>query len=370
MQLKLSENIKRYRKDLGLTQDELAEALGVTIGAVSKWENGNNVPDITTMMELANLFNISMDELLSYNKSSKNIDAMVKTIDELCDDHIFDEAVAEANSALIRYPHTFKIVYACAKMYTYKYVESGDEKDCDRAIELMNRSREYLSQNEDSTVTDFTIRMRIAELYRKRDPEKALSELRSINYQGCNNIMIAQILLDTGKREECLELSTMVLLQGFAYEYQLITNMAIAVASTGKKGDMETAVELIDMEMALRDQFSVDDPINYTHKLKTVSLILKAWWLSGLGEYERMKECVREAYDLAVLYDKSEGASDLSRSFRFYFSKKKTSVFDSVGTSAVAGIESMFEKKQDLTNKKTYKYMGKVIEYWNKLKGM
>ena len=83
-----------------------------------------------------------------------------------------------------------------------------------------------------------------------------------------------------------------------------------------------------------------------------------------------MKECVKEAYDLAVLYDNSEGASDLSKSFRFYFSKKKTSVFDSVGTSAVAGIESMFEKKQDSTNKKTYKYMGKVIEYWNKLKGM
>lgn len=55
MQLKLAENIKRYRKEMGLTQDGLAEALGVTIGAVSKWENGNNVPDITTLMELANL---------------------------------------------------------------------------------------------------------------------------------------------------------------------------------------------------------------------------------------------------------------------------------------------------------------------------
>ena len=64
MQLKLAENIKRYRKEMGLTQDGLAEALGVTIGAVSKWENGNNVPDITTLMELANLWSrilISLD---------------------------------------------------------------------------------------------------------------------------------------------------------------------------------------------------------------------------------------------------------------------------------------------------------------------
>ena len=109
MQLKLTENIKRYRKEMGLTQDGLAEALGVTIGAVSKWENGNNVPDITTLMELANLYNISMDELLSYDKSSKNIDKMVETIENLCDEHKFDEAVLEANSALTRYPHTVRL---------------------------------------------------------------------------------------------------------------------------------------------------------------------------------------------------------------------------------------------------------------------
>ena len=50
MQLKLSENIKKYRKDMSLTQEALAEVLGVTVGAVSKWENGNNVPDVLMMM--------------------------------------------------------------------------------------------------------------------------------------------------------------------------------------------------------------------------------------------------------------------------------------------------------------------------------
>lgn len=41
MQLKLSENIKKYRKDMDLTQEGLADTLGVTVGAVSKWENGD-----------------------------------------------------------------------------------------------------------------------------------------------------------------------------------------------------------------------------------------------------------------------------------------------------------------------------------------
>ena len=73
MKLKLSENIKKYRKEMNLTQEELAEAFGVTVGAVSKWESGSTVPDIMTMMELADFFNVSMDILLGYNISSKTI---------------------------------------------------------------------------------------------------------------------------------------------------------------------------------------------------------------------------------------------------------------------------------------------------------
>ena len=102
MQLKLSENIKRYRKEMNLTQEELAEALGVTIGAVSKWENGNNVPDIMTLMELANFFNISMDELLSFDMSSKKIEDMCKKMDEYSINHRFDEAISVVNDAVSR----------------------------------------------------------------------------------------------------------------------------------------------------------------------------------------------------------------------------------------------------------------------------
>ncbi|MBP3280423.1 MAG: hypothetical protein J6M44_15860, partial [Butyrivibrio sp.] len=61
---------------------------------------------------------------------------------------------------------------------------------------------------------------------------------------------------------------------------------------------------------------------------------------SCLGDFDTMKTCTREAYELAVRYDNSEDAtSDLSKSFRFYYSKNKSSAFDSLGTSAVAGIE-------------------------------
>lgn len=60
----LGERIKENRKRLGLTQDELARRMGVSAQAVSKWENNLSCPDISILPELAEIFEISLDELL------------------------------------------------------------------------------------------------------------------------------------------------------------------------------------------------------------------------------------------------------------------------------------------------------------------
>ena len=64
MEQTLGKRIVANRKRLGLTQDQLAERLGVTAQAVSKWENGQSCPDITMLPKLAAIFNITTDQLL------------------------------------------------------------------------------------------------------------------------------------------------------------------------------------------------------------------------------------------------------------------------------------------------------------------
>ena len=64
MEQTLGKRIAQNRKNLGLTQDQLAEKLGVTAQAVSKWENDQSCPDINILPQLAEIFNISVDELL------------------------------------------------------------------------------------------------------------------------------------------------------------------------------------------------------------------------------------------------------------------------------------------------------------------
>ena len=65
--MKLNEKIKSNRIRLGLTQEELANKINVTRQTISKYELGVNVPDIFTLKLLANIFNISIDELLDDN---------------------------------------------------------------------------------------------------------------------------------------------------------------------------------------------------------------------------------------------------------------------------------------------------------------
>lgn len=81
-----NEKIVKLRKLKGITQDELASAVGVSRQAVCKWESGQSYPEVSNLLELKLLFNISIDDLLDENyevilpekKKRKRISAKVK----------------------------------------------------------------------------------------------------------------------------------------------------------------------------------------------------------------------------------------------------------------------------------------------------
>ena len=73
----LGKNIAQYRRQMNMTQDTLAEKMGVSPQAVSKWENDQTCPDISLLPALANLFGISVDQLLS-NESAPAVTILPK----------------------------------------------------------------------------------------------------------------------------------------------------------------------------------------------------------------------------------------------------------------------------------------------------
>lgn len=68
MNTKIAENIRFYRKQLHLTQGELAEKLCGKKSLVSNYENGYSTPDIYTLCKLADIFEITLDELVEWEK--------------------------------------------------------------------------------------------------------------------------------------------------------------------------------------------------------------------------------------------------------------------------------------------------------------
>ena len=79
--------IKKYRKEAGMTQEEMANRLGVTTPAVNKWENSNSKPDIELLAPIARLFDISLDTLLSFHEylSDTEIEEIIRIIaQDLC----------------------------------------------------------------------------------------------------------------------------------------------------------------------------------------------------------------------------------------------------------------------------------------------
>lgn len=78
MELKIGNKIKSLRKKQRVTQEQLAEKIGVSFQAVSKWENDIALPDITLIPVLASYFGVSTDEILSYNSYEKD-----KEIDDI-----------------------------------------------------------------------------------------------------------------------------------------------------------------------------------------------------------------------------------------------------------------------------------------------
>ena len=68
---KIGKFIKKIRLENNLTQKQLADTLGVTYQAVSKWENGKNIPDIELLKEISERFNINIDEILNGEKNPK-----------------------------------------------------------------------------------------------------------------------------------------------------------------------------------------------------------------------------------------------------------------------------------------------------------
>src|SRR5690554_5856099 len=103
---------KSLRKNRNLTQEEVAEILGVTFQAISKWETDSAMPDISMLPIIANFFEVTTDELLGVDitRVKQKIDKYEKEINQLYNNWKLDDGIKLAKQILIEFPNNYQIM--------------------------------------------------------------------------------------------------------------------------------------------------------------------------------------------------------------------------------------------------------------------
>lgn len=153
MQVMLAENIRAFRREKKLTQEQLAEVLGVTVGTVSKWESAASTPDVGLIMEMADFFGTSVDLLLGYRQQSASLADTLAHLRALRHDRRYAEGRREAEKAVRRFPNSFDVVYQSAMLWQMAGLEEQDKAASRRAEALYGRALELFDQNTDPTIS-------------------------------------------------------------------------------------------------------------------------------------------------------------------------------------------------------------------------
>ena len=86
-QIKVGAFLKDLRKEKGITQEQLAEELGVSGRTISRWETGKNMPDISLLVEIAEFFDVSIPEIIKGERKSENMKEETKEVVETMSDY-------------------------------------------------------------------------------------------------------------------------------------------------------------------------------------------------------------------------------------------------------------------------------------------
>ena len=234
--IEIGENIVRLRHERKITQEKLADYLGVTKGSVSKWEKNISKPDITTLPVLAAFFDVTIDELLGYSPylTKEQIQKLYQQFSKDFTNQDFDEVDQQIKSYLKRYYSCYPFVLQMCVLYLNHYSLAKPTRQTE-LLEMINELCLHIITNcrdfkvtKDATILQALILLRLqkyqeatAILEDNVDPSRFATQ--------ANNILISAYLLNNDiQKANSLTQITMYLniisLVASATQYLMITN--------------------------------------------------------------------------------------------------------------------------------------------------
>lgn len=346
MESRFSENIRTLRKHMHLTQEQLAEAMGVTVGAVYKWEQNLSTPDIRIIMSLAHFFGVSVDALVGYEVQDGAAETYAKRIEDLRQKKAYEEALREAEQALVRYPNSFSVLYSCGKLYEVIGIENlaaNVDADMERAVGYFQKAELLLSQNDDPEINAFTIEAEIAMCrIAQGRKEEALKILKKTNVNGVHNARIGRIyaMNEEYPTEKAAPFLTDALLNGIATQIDIMLGY---LNYYERKGDTEAELDVSRWILQYLESLRMEGNVSYLDKIIAPFRSEQARLLERLGRTEEAENAMEKAFLAASRYDAAPTCS--TDSIRFCVADSKT-LYDDVGPNAMAAVEEQMDREQ------------------------
>lgn len=357
MESKFYEHVRALRKQRGMTQEQLAEAMGVTVGAVYKWEQDLSTPDIRIIMEMASFFGVSVDALVGYEIPSSDKERILQELKRIKQEKDYDSCWEDVDGWIRRYPNDFDIVYNGGLLYHLEGIENGNQSHLTRAIELMTQSCTLIDQNKDPEISETYIWRDIAIAYLVMEKsQEGIQKLKEHNPCGVNNDLIGQELATKPEhREEALPYLSTALLHVTASLLRVaIGFMNIFFA----RKDYATAIEMLQWLIAYMDGLRVEDKPSYVDKDMVFLLALCGAVYSTEDRPDAAKDCLRRARRIALQFD---AAPDYSCQNVRYCEKVESHVaYDNMGHTAMDTIEQVLKQGVETED-------GAVLALWEEV---
>lgn len=179
--MKMNQIIREKRKELSLTQEQIADFLGVSAPAVNKWEKGSSYPDITLLPALARLLKIDLNTLMSFNDdlTDKEIENFVNEVNRTVEEQGYDSAFQKAIDKIHEYPTCEKLIYTVV-LYLEGALAFGSVSEVERYRERYETFYKRLATSEIPEIRDTATSMLISYARNRGDFSKAKELINSL----------------------------------------------------------------------------------------------------------------------------------------------------------------------------------------------
>lgn len=294
--MELGNNIKELRKQRGLRQEQLAEAMGVSTASVSKWETNQTFPELTLLADLADFFQVSIDTLVGHRLHADRMEALMDRMKEAADSRDVETAADLCEKILRNYPNCDRAVEACADVLYQLFIYTGEKPYMEQCIDQTKRLM-TLKQGE----PEWQRLERIHGLGNQHELlgqwDRAREYYEESNVSGSCDNAIAGCLLKQGKPREAVCMLSDSLVETIFQVYHAVNKLADGWSALGEDGKACAALEWL---------YGMMESIHYNNTILLLTQIKLAGLYHECGKMDRMETALRSAAALAKETDRQE----------------------------------------------------------------